>query len=301
MKRWAWIVAALAAIVAYRSFFIVDETEAVIVTTFYRPVREIAEPGPYLKWPFQSITAFDRRIRLYEPRPGEYLTRDKKNIVVDPYLAWRIDEPGAFLRKVREPSVAERLLDDVVRSELNAALGRRDLADLLRAEEGGSGLAGVEADVTEACRARAAADYGVDVVEIGIRRINYPRGRSQESVFALMRSEREREAAKYRSEGEEQAAQIRAEADADAARIRAEAYRDAAKMRGEADREAASLYAAAHAKDPAFYRFWRTLDAYRKFLDGKTTVILPGDAEILQPLLRGPAVVPAPANEGATP
>ncbi|MBN1417630.1 MAG: protease modulator HflC [Planctomycetes bacterium] len=301
MKRWAWILAGVVAIAAYRSFFIVDETEAVIVTTFYRPVREIAEPGPYLKWPFQGIIAYDRRIRLYELRPGEYLTKDKKNIVADPYVAWKIGEPGAFLRKVREPSVAERLLDDVVRSELNAALGRRDLADLLRVEEGGSGLPQVEADVTEACRARAAGDYGVDIVEIGIRRINYPRGRSQESVFALMRSEREREATKYRSEGEEKAARIRAEADAEAARIRAEAYRDAAKVRGEADHEAASIYSAAHAKDPAFYRFWRSLDAYRKFLDGKTTVILPGDSDLLQPLLRGPSGVPAPAREGAAP
>jgi membrane protease subunit HflC len=138
----------------------------------------------------------------------------------------------------------------------------------------------VMARVTENCRAKAVENYGIDVKQVSAKRLKLPQ-QNLGSVFARMRAERERIAMKYRSEGEEEAMKIRAEADRQKRDILAEAYKEAEKTRGEGEAEAARIYASAYSKDPGFYKLTRTLQAYEKFLNDKTTVVLSTDSELL--------------------
>src|SRR5215510_4534485 len=123
----------VALILGYRTFLTVQETEFVLVTQFGRPVYVIGQAGLHFKWAFQSASYFDRRLRIYNPRPSEFLTRDKKNIVVDSYVAWKIDDPDRFLQSVGDPQAAEMRLHDIVWSGLSASLGSHDLDSLVSA------------------------------------------------------------------------------------------------------------------------------------------------------------------------
>src|SRR5260370_25646740 len=133
-KKYRYALLSVAALIlGYRTFFTVNETEFALVTQFGRPLYSVGIAGLHLKWAFQSATAFDRRLRVYNPRPSEFLTRDKKNIVVDSYVAWKIQEPDRFLQTVGGPVAAEMRLHDIVCSGLSAALGSHDLESLVSA------------------------------------------------------------------------------------------------------------------------------------------------------------------------
>ena len=279
--------AAAGLILAFRVFLTVKETEFVLVTQFGRPLYTIGQAGLHVKWPFQSATYFDRRLRVYNPRPSEFLTRDKKNIVVDTYVAWRIQDPDRFLQSVGDPVAAEMRLHDIVWSGLSAALGGHDLESLVspadRVES--SDLMDRLAGLTD----RAALEqYGISVVDVRIKRLNLPE-QNKQSVYARMRAERERIARQYRAEGEEQALSIRADADRQKAEILSEAYKEAEKLRGQGDAESTRIYGQAYSKNPRFYKLLRTLEAYKKVLDDKTTAILSSDSELLKVLTRGEA------------
>ncbi|HEY1339637.1 MAG TPA: SPFH domain-containing protein, partial [Bryobacteraceae bacterium] len=130
--------AALAAgiiILCWLTFFSVKETEFVLVTQFGKPVRTVTDAGLHTKWPYQTATYFDRRLRIYNPRPSEFLTRDKKNVVIDSYVAWKIRDPNRFLQTVGDPVAAEMRLHDIVWSGLSAALGTHDLESLVSTSE----------------------------------------------------------------------------------------------------------------------------------------------------------------------
>src|ERR1700681_4750560 len=127
-KKYAFPAIALAVIIlGYRTFFPVKETEFVLVTQFGRPLYAVAQAGLHFKWAFQSATYFDRRLRIYNPRPSEFLTRDKKNLVLESYVAWKIQDPQRFVETVGDPIAAEMRLHDIVWSGLSAALGTHDL------------------------------------------------------------------------------------------------------------------------------------------------------------------------------
>ena len=285
-----WVRAAIALavlVVVWRTFFTVQETEFVLVTQFGRPLYTVGDAGLHMKWAFQSATAFDRRLRVYNPRPSEFLTRDKKNIVVDSYVAWKIQDPNRFLQTVGEPLAAEMRLHDIVWSGLSAALGSHDLDSLVSAS--GSARTQDLMDRLAGLTDRAAlGQYGINVVDVRIRRINLPE-QNKQSVYARMRAERERIARQYRAEGEEQALAIRADADRQKAEILSAAYREAEKTRGQGDAESTRIYGQAYSKNPRFYKLLRTLDAYKKVLDDKTTAILSSDSELLRVLTRGEA------------
>jgi len=288
-KRYYPAAAAFAALVlVWLSFFTVKETEFVLVTQFGRPVRTVTDAGLHAKWFFQSATYFDRRLRIYNPRPSEFLTRDKKNIVVDSYVAWKIADPNRFLQTVGEPVAAEMRLHDIVWSGLSAALGTHDLESLVS-----TAPAGVEArellDRLTALTGRAALQqYGIDVVDVRIMRLNLPE-QNKQSVYARMRAERERIARQYRAEGEEQALSIRADADRQKEEILSAAYEQAEKIRGAGDAESTRIYGQAYSKNPRFYKLLRTLEAYKKVLDDKTTAVLSTDSELLKIFMKGEA------------
>jgi membrane protease subunit HflC len=271
----------------YRTFFTVAETQFALVTQFGRPLYTVGGAGLHVKWAFQSETYFDRRLRVYNPRPSEFLTRDKKNIVVDSYVAWKIQDPDRFLQTVGDPLAAEMRLHDIVWSGLSAVLGSHDLDSLVAAAGKGesSGLMDRLGELTDRAALR---QYGINVVDVRIKRLNLPE-QNKQSVYARMRAERERIARQYRAEGEEQALSIRAGADRQKAEILSAAYREAEKTRGQGDAESTRIYGQAYSKNPRFYKFLRTLEAYKKVLDDKTTAIISSDSELLKVLTRGEA------------
>jgi len=282
--------AAVVLVVLYLSFFAVRETEFVLVTQFGKPLYTVTDAGLHFKWPFQSALRFDRRLRIYNPRPSEFLTRDKKNLVVENYVAWRIEDPDRFVQTVGDPAAAEMRLHDIIWSGLSASIGGRDI-DSLISVNGDKVQAGAMLDQLTEATDRAALDhYGIRVLDVRIKRLNLPE-QNKQSVYARMRAERERIARQYRAEGEEQALSIRADADRQKEEILSSAYKDAEKIRGEGDAEATRIYGAAYSKNPRFYKLVRTLESYKKILDDKTTVILDSDSELLQVLTKGEAGV----------
>jgi len=283
------IVLAIAAVViatAVSSFIVVDETEHAIVTQFGKPVAVRSEAGLYTKLPapLQRTTRFDKRTLFTAPAETELLTADKKNVVVATYLSWKITDPLRYLTALRTREFAEARLSALVQSELGSALGELPFTTLIPADEDHAGLAALERTVHEACAAVAARDYGIDVVSLGITRLNFP-PQNLQSVFARMRAERARIARGYRSEGKAEAQKIRAEADRGRAEVVASAEADAARLRGDGEAEAARIYAAAYAGHEDFYRFLRTLETYERVLNENTTLVLPADSPFLELLM----------------
>jgi membrane protease subunit HflC len=284
------LIAAMAGglLLVYLTFYTTRETEFALITQFGRPVRTVVNAGLHVKWPFQSILRFDRRLRVYNPRPAEFLTRDKKNLVIENYVVWRIDDPDRFVKSVGDTASAEMRLHDIIWSGLSAALGSLDLESLISASADKVKTASMLDLLTTQADRTALGQYGIRVVDVRIKRLNLPE-QNKQSVFARMRAERERIAMQYRAEGEEQALVIRATADREKEGILSAAYKDAEKVRGEGDAEATRIYGQAYSKNPHFYKLVRTLESYKKVLDDKTTIILNSDSALLKVLTQGEA------------
>jgi membrane protease subunit HflC len=213
------------------------------------------------------------------------LTRDKKHLEVAWYLAWKLDDVDRFLRSVRTIPEASARLEDMAASVLAAELGGRDLGELVRVGREtalGSLLEQAGARIGEQAR----KEYGIDVVDVRLRRLNYPE-EVRSAVFEQIRSERRRVAAATRAEGESQARRVRSAADRERAHAIAEAEADAARLIGEGEAQATRIANEAHAADPAFYRFLKTLETYRTALDKKTMLVLSSESEFLRLLTRG--------------
>src|SRR6202162_1952084 len=273
-------------ILCYLTFFSVRETEVVLVTQFGRPIRTVTEAGLNVKWFFQTAIYFDRRLRAYNPRPSEFLTRDKKNIVVENYVVWKIQDPDRFVQTVGDATAAEMRLHDIVWSSLSAALGTHDLDSIVGTELDKLQTATMLDNLTALTDRAALEQYGINVVAVRIKRLNLPE-QNKQSVYARMRAERERIARQYRAEGEEQALSIRADADKQREEILSLAYRAGETVRGEGDAESTRIYGQAYSKNPGFYKLLRTLESYKKILDDKTTAILSSDSDLLKVLMKG--------------
>ncbi len=285
--RTVGIVVILAVLLFTTAFFTVDVTEMAVVTQFGRPVSVVTEPGLRFRVPLvQQVRRFDARLQILEPAQSEYLTNDKKNVVVNYFAVWRVADPLAYFRALPSEAAAASQLSDVIGSELGSALAAVPFDDLINVDEERRRLRemvdGIEATVREA----AAREYGIEVVNLDVRRLSFP-DQNRRSVFERMRAERERIARRFRSEGEEEARRIRAKADGEESRILAEAYRESEVLRGEGEAEATRIYGEAIARDPEFYEFTRTLEAYRKILDDETTLILPSDSDLMKLLTEG--------------
>jgi membrane protease subunit HflC len=283
-----WIIAGAALLLVWLSLYSVRETEFVLVTQFGKPLYTVVDAGLHLKWFFQSATYFDRRLRIYNPRPSEFLTRDKKNLVIETYVAWRIQDPKRFVETVGDAVAAEMRLHDIVWSGLSAALGNEDLESIVS-----TNIVAVQAKdmldrLSGATDLAALRQYGIEVLDVRIKRLNLPE-QNKQSVYARMRAERERIARQYRAEGEEQALSIRADADRQKEEILSLAYKQAEKTKGEGDAESTRVYGEAYSRNPKFYRLLRTLESYKKVLDDKTTAILSSDSELLKIFMHGEA------------
>ncbi len=281
------------------SVVIVDETEHAIITQFGRPTAVHHEAGLYFKLPapIQRVTRFDKRILFTATGETEFLTADKKNVVVSTYISWRIADPLQYLAALIVREFAETRLIALVKSELGGALGDLPFASIVPATVETDGLARLEELVFTACSTVALRDFGIEIVSLGVRRLNFPL-QNQQSVFARMRAERARIASGYRSQGDAEAQKIRAEADRERDEILAGAEAAAARLRGEGEAEAARVYADAYNGHQSFYRFLRTLESYKKVLGNNTTLVLPADSPFLEVLLsRTPAERRDPSRE----
>ncbi len=301
-RRWPFqlglLVVGLAVVALIRIVVIVDQTESAYVTEFGKPVRLLNEPGLHFKWPHQSRRGFDKRLRVDTPPAREMLTRDKKNLEVAWYASWRIDDVERFLRSVRTMPEASARLDEMAGSIVATELGRHDLAQLVR-EGPDSALGTMMIDVSRRVADQARQEYGLEVRDVRLRRLNYPE-EVRTAVFEQIRSERKRVAAATRAEGESQARTIRSAAERERAQIVAKAEADAARLLGEGEAESTRIANEAHAADPEFYKFLKTLDTYRGALDKRTTLILSAESDFLRLLTKGPTTPELPLGPVAT-
>ena len=177
----------IAVLIVWNSFYVMPETETGIVTLFGKPVRTVLHAGLYLKWPIQRLLRFEKRLLVYNPRPSEFLTRDKKNLVLDSDVIWRISDPNRFLQTVGDVVTAEMRLHDIVWAALAAELGNLKLEDLVSVEPSRIKTA----EVTQAVRRKVSGDqFGIQVMDVQLKRLTFPE-QNKKSVFARMRAERE--------------------------------------------------------------------------------------------------------------
>ena len=282
MKRLIALILPVLALVGLSSIFIVDETEQVVILQLGKPVKTIIDPGfnAKLPFPFQEKIVFDDRLLEYDSPPEEILSKDKKSLIVDNYVRWKIIDPLQFLKTVQAIPTAKSRMDDIVYSELRRELGTHDMVEIIT--ENREDIMDV---VTKASN-EATLSYGISVIDVRIRRVDLP-SENEESIYARMEAERKRQANKFRSEGSEEAQKIRAATDRDKTIILADAYKEAEKIKGEGDAKAVQVYARSYSSDPKFYEFVRTLDAYKKVVDDKTTLVIPSDSKLFKLLIEG--------------
>ena len=281
MKFSAWMPGVVvAAMLLLGSIYVVNEGQTAIVLNLGRVARTDIGPGLHFKVPLvESARVFDRRLQVLDAEPERYLTSERKDVSVDFFALGMIENSRAFYRATggSEEVAVQRLapiIKDALRNEINARTlsqvvsGDRD--EIIHAQ-----LQAINA---------GAATMGIRIVDLRIKQIDLPTDSEViQDVYRRMRAQRQQVASRLRAEGEEQANQVRATADADRQVLLAEAERDAQKLRGEGDAEAARIYAAAASKDPGFFAFQRSLDAYRKaFAQGESVIVLERDDPFLQ-------------------
>ena len=212
---------------ALSTIIIVDETEQIVILQFGKPIRTITDPG--LNWkfpaPFQTSDTFEKRLLEYDVPPEEILSRDKKSLIIDNYVRWKITDPLLFLKTVKAIPTAKTRLDDIVYSELRQELGTHDMVEIITENR-----ELIMEKVTTASNEET-RKFGIEIIDVRIRRVDLPQ-ENESSIYARMEAERKRQANKFRSEGEEEAQKIRAATDRDKTVILAEAYKQAQKIRG---------------------------------------------------------------------
>lgn len=284
--RWLVLVALVAFCAVVPScFFTVHETEVGIVTRFGKPTDEPAQPGLHLKlpWPVDKVVRLDRRLLVFDNEPAEMLTRDKRNVLVDTFVLWRIEDPLRFAQTVRTRLEAEARLLDLVAAGLGAAIGQENLENLINVDPSAVHLRQVAERTAKTVEATTLSSFGMEIVDLRLNGFNLP-DQNRMSVIERMRAERSRIAMAYRSEGEEEALKIAAEAAKEVDRLLASAEGEAEAIRGAGEAAALELLSDAYSKDPELYRFLRDLESYERILDSNTTIFLESDAELLETL-----------------
>ena len=269
----------IGAIIASQALFLVDETKQAIILQLGEPIKTIQTPGLNTKTPFlQNVIYFEKRVLSSDAPPQEYLTSDKKRLVVDHVTRWQITDPLLFFKAVRTEAGARARLNDIVFSELRRELATVEFRDIIAQER-----ENIMERVAESS-AEKASEFGIEVVDVRTKRADLPE-EVEQSVFNRMRAERQRESSLFRAQGEEQANIIRAQADREATVTRAEGEREAQRLRGEGEAEAIGIYAEALSQDPEFFAFTRRLEAYGVVLKQGDTVIIPADSEFFRFLI----------------
>jgi membrane protease subunit HflC len=270
-KIWPVLIVALL-VVAGLSVFTVHQREKAILFQLGRIVRSDFTPGLYFKIPlFQNVETFDARIQTLDAPPELYLTSEKKNVLVDSYVKWRIKDVQRFYTATGgNVERANARLGQVIKKGLKDEFGKRTVQEVV------SGERAKIMDILSVSANDAAQEFGIEVVDVRVKRIDLPPEVSS-SVYRRMAAERQRVAREFRARGSEEAKRIRARAEREREVTLAEADRDSQQIRGEGDGKSAEIYAKAYSEDPEFYGFYRSLNAYRETLRDK------GDVLVLEP------------------
>lgn len=256
--------------------FVVDQTQRAILLQLGKPVGADLGPGLHFKLPFvQNVILFDARVLEYDAPAAEIITQDKKNMVVDNYSRWKIENPLLFYRTVRNVQGGLARIDDIVYSQMREALGRYTLTEIVAVER-----STIMDEVTTKSNAQL-REYGIKIIDVRIKRTDLPK-ENQMAIYGRMQAERERQAKQYRSEGREEAAKITTLADRQRTVLLADAKRAAESARGEGEATATGIYAQALSQDPEFYEFVRTMDAYKKAMKDQTQYVLTPDSEFFK-------------------
>lgn len=281
MKVPFWIPVAVAVFLAVlSSVYVVNEGQTAIVLNLGKLVRTDIGPGLHFKLPVvETAKIFDRRLQVIDSQPERFMTVDQQDISVDFFAIGRIDNVRTFYRATGgDETVAVQRLAPIIKNALKLEINSRTLLQAISADR-----LRVVAKQLDSIN-KGAATIGIHIADIRIKRIDLPEDSDVlKSVYSQMRSKRQQVASRLRAEGVEQARSIRAKADRDQAVIVAEAERDAQTLRGEGDAGAAKIYAEAANRDPSFYAFQRSLEAYRAaFADGKAVIVLDRSDPFLQ-------------------
>ena len=270
-RRLALIALAVLALALFGSMYVVREGQAAIVLNLGKVVRTDIGPGLHFKWPLiESRLVFDRRLQVLSADPERYLTSEKKDVSVDFFAIGRIENLRDFYRATGgDESIATQRLAPIIKDALRNEINAHTLQEVVSGDRS-KVLAAQLIAINQ-----GASTLGVRISDIRIKRIDLPTGGEViEQVYRRMRAQRQQVASQLRAEGQEEKQKIESEADRQQAVILAEAERDAQKLRGEGDAEAARIYGEAANRDPGFYAFQRSLEAYRKAFDGGSDVIV---------------------------
>jgi modulator of FtsH protease HflC len=257
-------------VVLSMSIFTVDQRQFALVFQLGEVKREVAEPGLYFKIPMiQNVRFFEKRIlTLDTSEPERFITSEKKNVLVDSFIKWRIVDPKLYYISVSgDEARAQTRLNQTVNAGLREEFGKRTVHDVISGERD---------KIMEQMREKADVDarkIGVQIVDVRLKRVELP-SEVSDAVYRRMEAERKRVANELRSEGAAEAEKIRADADRQREVIVADAYRDAQKIKGEGDAKAAAIYAQAFGQNPEFYAFYRSLEAYRNSFKSKGDVLV---------------------------
>ncbi|EIM64537.1 protease modulator HflC [Desulfobacter postgatei] len=303
-------IAVIAALVLYNSAYVIDETEQVVITQFGRIIGDAKKtPGLKFKVPFiQKVNYFPKNLLEWDGDPGQIPTKDKTYIWVDTFARWRISDPVVYFQTVKDEFSALKRLDDIIDPAMRDLISAYPLVESVRntdrpmdtfdairgleAKEGEDtpkrmvryrvdlGRAEIARQIEKQAREKL-ADFGIQIVDVKIKRINYidsVRG----SVYDRMIAERNQIAEKFRAEGQGEASNIRGEKEKELQVIKSQAYKQAQEIKGKADAQATRIYSAAYGQDPEFYAFVKTMELYTKTLDKDSTVILSTDSELMK-------------------
>jgi membrane protease subunit HflC len=263
------IVLIVGLLLAFNSVYVVTEYQRAIMLEFGRLVQADIKPGLHFKKPWAKVSKFDGRLLTADMTPESFFTVENKRLVVDSYIKWQVKDVETYYKATNgDEATAENRLAQRVADGLRNQFGRRTLHDVVSGKRDE-----LMSEITASINVDAVKLLGIEVKDIRVKRIDFPPEASQ-SVFARMAADREKEAREYRSQGKEQAEVIGADADKQRAVLEANAYRDAERIRGDGDAKAAAIFAAAYSKDPEFYSFVRSLNAYRLSFSGKDDLMV---------------------------
>jgi membrane protease subunit HflC len=276
------IVLAVLAVVASSTCYTVHESEYAIVLHFGKPDPQVREPGLHFKTPVvDAVQKYDKRLRVYRTPPITYVLSDKKPIILEAYLCWLIQDPLRFHSAVGQVAEAKRKLRDVASAVLGDQISRYELSQILTTKTDAVQLPKIAEQLRVAINKTVVDELGIEVQRFGINRMALPAA-NERAVYDRMKAERQRDATKYQAEGRAEADKIRANARELAAKIESDARARAITIRGEAEAEAARISQKAYSKDIEFYKFWKTLETYKRIFGSETTLIIPTDSELMR-------------------
>jgi len=264
-------------LVGSMSVFTVNETEKAIKFALGAIIKSDYTPGIYFKVPFyNNVKRFDARIQTMDSKPERFLTAEKKNVIVDSFVKWRIGDVKTFYTVVAgDIDQANLRLDQIIKDAFRGEFSKRNIKQLVSTDR---------QDIREILIRNSkavAADLGMEIIDVQVKRIDLPEEVSS-SVFRRMEAERERVAREFRSQGAEAAERIRADADRQRVVTLANSFRDAEKLRGEGDAKSAEIYAKAYGANSEFFTFYRSLNAYKKTFTGSDMMVLDPESDFFK-------------------